>query len=89
MQVTTTDTHITYYISLKVWTGLEYSPDIAEKILTDDVENGRVDEEYLAQLMTDVITFNSDRDDNDISWYKHSSNAYFMKLKIEEVEEEE
>lgn len=58
MQVTTTDTHITYSISLKVWTGLEYSPDIAEKILTDDIENGRVDEEYLAQLRTDVITFN-------------------------------
>lgn len=89
MQVTTTDTHITYSISLKVWTGLEYSPDIAEKILTDDVENGRVDEEYLARLRTDVITFNSNRDDNDISWYKHSSNAYFMKLKIEEVEEKE
>lgn len=89
MLVTTTDTHLTYSISLKIWTGTAYTPDLAEKLLTADAINGKINENYLARLRTEVITFNSDRDDNDISWYKHSSNAYFMKLKIEEVEEEE
>ena len=83
MLVTTTDTHKTYSISLRVWTGTAYTPDLADDLFAPDVVNG-VNEDYLDQLQEDVMNFNGGKA---ISWYEHSLYAPFMKLEIQEVTE--
>lgn len=83
MLVTTTDTNKTYSISLRVWTGRAYTPDLADELLAADVVNG-VNESYLDHLQGDVIAFNGGKD---ISWYEHSLYAQFIRLDVQEVTE--
>ena len=83
MLVTMTDTNKTYSISLRVWTGAAYTPDLADELLAADVVNG-VNESYLDQLQEDVTAFNGGKA---ISWYEHSLYAPFMRLDVQEVTE--
>lgn len=81
MLVTTTDTHKTYSISLRVWTGTAYTPDLADDLLAADIVNG-VNADYLDQLQGDVIAFNGGKA---ISWYEHSLYTQFIRLDVQEV----
>ena len=83
MLVTTTDTNKTYSISLRVWTGTAYTPDLADDLFAVDIVNG-VNENYLDQLQEDVTAFN---DGKYISWYEHSLYAQFIRLDVQEVTE--
>lgn len=83
MLVTTTDTNKTYSISLRVWTGTAYTPDLADDLFTVDAVNG-INEDYLDQLREDVTAFNGGKA---ISWYEHSLYAQFIRLDVQEVTE--
>ncbi len=79
MLVTTTDTQKTYSISLRVWMGAAYTPDLADDLFAADVVNG-VNEDYLDQLQEDVTAFNEGKD---ISWYEHSLYFPFMRMRLD------
>lgn len=91
MLVTTTDTNKTYSISLRIWTGKAYTPDLANDLFAADVVNG-VNESYIDQLQEDVTAFNAGKT---ISWFEHSLYAPFlhclyvpcMRLDVQEVTE--
>ena len=84
MIVTTKDTNKTYAISLRVWTGNKFSPDLADDLFAPDVVNGLISQDWLDDVQEDVLLFNAGKP---ISWYEHSSYAQFISLDIKEVQE--